>query len=298
MLQVTRREALLLALAASAGGGRPVLAAAGDDEAVFWLFDAPGSPQSVIFGYERIAASLVPDIVNEGVKRVTDAKRVVQDFHSAVSLPAMHIDRSQMPPILGKLDEKTAGALRQAIEKNFPQVAGQLGQMTGIEATMLLMAEGQTPPNPTVGGTIFEHAQQLGRPSMVLIADDQLSSLYVAPDLAALNGKIGQDTIAYMLGLRDEDGPIGRHFEQLYASRKAGEIHRLGAELDKHGIFTPSRLLQTDKLKQLLADKVEATLKAKDMASAFVLMPLDTLTGGDGIVAALRGRGNTVTAVA
>jgi hypothetical protein len=50
-------------------------------------------------------------------------------------------------------------------------------KMPGIEASMLLRAEGQTPPNPTVGGTIVEGALKLGRPSMALISDTELRGM-------------------------------------------------------------------------------------------------------------------------
>jgi hypothetical protein len=88
--------------------------------------------------------------------------------------------------------------------------------MPGIEASMLLMGEGQTPPNPAVGGAIVEGALKLGRPSMVLISDIELRGMVFSPNLTALDKRIGQDTIAYMLDLRAKGGPAGRrvYFER------------------------------------------------------------------------------------
>jgi hypothetical protein len=102
------------------------------------------------------------------------------------------------------------------------------------------MGEGQTPPNPTVGGTIVEGALKLGRPSSVLISDTELRGMASAPNLTALDKRIGQSTIAYLLDLRQKGGPIGRQFEQLYAARRGGDIHSLGADLMKRGVFVPS----------------------------------------------------------
>ena len=54
---------------------------------------------------------------------------------------------------------------------------------------MLLMSEGQTPPNPTAGGTIVEGALKLGRPSLVLISDTELRGMVFSPNLPALDKK-------------------------------------------------------------------------------------------------------------
>jgi hypothetical protein len=297
-MQLTRRRALGLALAASSAAGLRAGAAdeVSDDRALFWEF-GPGASASTIFGYDRIAASLVSDIVDEGTRRATVAKRVIQDFPSRAVLPAIKIDPS-LQPVVDRLDARTAAAFRAVVQQSFPQVAPTADRMPGIEASMLLMAEGQTPPNPTVGGTIIEGAMKLGRSSMVLISETELRGMLFSPDLTALDKRIGQDTIAYMLDLRARSGPIGRHFEQLYAARRGGDIHSLGAELIKRGVFVPSQILNSDAIKYLLGSRLEAALKKDAAASAFVLMPLDALVGSDGIIAALRKSGNSVTAVA
>ena len=256
-----------------------------------------GASASTIFGYARIAASLVSDIVDEGTKRAAAARRVIQDFPPSVRLPPMKIDPS-LPPIVGKLDAKTADAFRGIVQQSFAQLVPTIGKMPGIEATMLLMAEGQTPPNPTVGGTIAEHALHQGRPSTILISDAELRGMVLPPNWTVLDKRIGQDTIAYMLDLRAKGGPIGRQFEQLYAARRGGEIHSLAAGLSKRGAFSPAQALASDMIMAILAGRVEAALKGEEAASAFVLLPLDALLGEGGIVAALRKRGNRVTAAA
>jgi hypothetical protein len=58
----------------------------------------------------------------------------------------------------------------------------------------------------------------------VLISDTELHGMASPPNLTALDKRIGQDTIAYMLDLRAKGGPIGRQFEQLYAARRGGDM--------------------------------------------------------------------------
>jgi hypothetical protein len=293
-VRVTRRRVLGIALAASSAAVLPAFAAS-DDKAVFWQFGS-GPSASTIFGYDRIAASLVSDIVDEGAKRATAAKRLIQDFPARVVLPAIKIDPS-LQPVVDRLDAKTAAAFRAVVQQSFAQLAATVDKMPGIEATMVLMAEGQTPPNPTVGGTIAERAAKSGLQSTVLISDDEIHGLVLAPNLAAWDKKIGQETIAYMLDLRAKGGPIGRQFEQLYAARRSGDLHELNAELIKRGAFVMSQILASDAIKYLLGSRLEATLKKDESNNAFVLLPLDALLGDDGILTALRKRGNTVTAI-
>ena len=294
-MELTRRRVLGLALAASSAVVLPAWAAS-DDRALFWQVGS-GPSASTIFGYERIAASLVADIVADGTRRATAATRVVQDFPSTVALPPMKLDPS-LPPVVGKLDAKTADAFRAVVRQSFARLLPTVDRMPGIEATILLMGEGQTPPTPTVGGTIFQSAVKLERPVTLLVSDTELRGMVVPPNLTALDKRIGQDTIAYMLDLRAKGGPIGRQFEELYAARRGADIHNLSAELSRHAVFNPNQMLQSDGIKYLLSSRLEAVLKGKDAASAFALLPLEMLVGDDGMIAALRKRGNAVSAVA
>jgi hypothetical protein len=63
-------------------------------------------------------------------------------------------------------------------------------------------------------------------------------------------------------------------------------------------VFSPAQAFQSDGIKAILTGRLEATLKRNGADSAFVLLPLDTLLGDDGIVAALRKHGKTVTSAA
>jgi hypothetical protein len=80
------------------------------------------------------------------------------------------------------------------------------------------------------------------------------------------------------------------------AARRGADIHSLSEELSRRGA---TQMLQSDGIKYLLGSRLEAVLKGNEAGSgAFVLMPLEMLVGDDGIVAALRKRGDTVSAVA
>lgn len=296
-MQLTRRRALGLAVAVSSTAVLRARAAGevSDDRTLFWKLGS-GASASTIFGYSRTAASLVPDIVGEGTQRALAAKRVIQDFPSSVTLPPIKLDPS-LPPISTKLDAKTADALRAVVQQSFAPLFPTVDRMPGIEVTMLLMTEGQRPP-PTVGGTIVERALHAGRPSMILISGAELRGMVFPSSLTAFEKRVGQDTIAYMLDLRSKHGPIGRQFEQLYAARRGGDLHSLAAELSRRGAFSPAEMLNGDAIKVILTGRLEAALKGKQAGGGFVLLPLDALLGGDGIVAALRKGGNTVMPVA
>jgi hypothetical protein len=292
-MRLTRRLVLQLAGASAVAGALPARGAA-DEQSLFWRV---GDAKSVIFGYVRIAASQVPDIVAEGSQDAAGATRLIQDLPATTAMPPLQLDRAKAPAIASKLDEQTASALRDVITHSFPKFTAMFDQLSGIEVTLLLSAEGQAPANPTVGGTIAEAAVKQGRPVTALIAQDELRSLMTPPDLAAMNNAIGQATIAYLLDLRQKNGPIGGYLESLYKARKVGEIRRLTDGLKQYHVFSPSDLLRTDKVRALLTDRLEAALKDKAAGSAFVLMPVGIVTGEDGLVANLRQRGLSVTAI-
>src|SRR5262249_7694816 len=147
-----------------------------------------------------------------------------------------------LPPVIGKLDAKTADAFRAVLQQSFPKFLPTVDKMPGVEATMLLLAEGQTPPDPTAAGTIAAHALQAGRPSRILISDAELGGMVSPSSLTAFDKRIGQDTIAYLLDLRAKDGPIGRQFDQLYAARRGGDAHGLAGGLARRGAFGPAQL--------------------------------------------------------
>jgi hypothetical protein len=156
------------------------------------------------------------------------------------------------------------------------------------------MAEGQHSGPYTAAGTIMDHARSAGKPTEQLLSEAEVQSAWQAPDLAGLNNDIGEDTIAYMLDLRDKVGPIGGHLEELYSQRKSSEIERLTSDMARHGVVSPSRFVQTDKLHNLMVVRTLALLAGHGDEERFMFFPLGMLTGSAGILAALQANGVNV----
>src|SRR5262249_50829584 len=130
-MRVSRRPGLCLSLAAGSLRAAPPRAAH-DRQALVWPVQAGDRPPNRLLGYARGPPSVAPDVVTEGSKRATDAKRVIQDFHGRVALPAIRMDGPQSTPLLGKLDDKTGAALRAVVQKSFPQLASTIDRLGGV----------------------------------------------------------------------------------------------------------------------------------------------------------------------
>lgn len=294
-MQVDRRKLLVLT-AMTAVGWNGKARAADDEHALFWRAKV-GNGSAILYGYERIAASRVPDIVKDGDRFIDETTRVVQDLSPVVKFPPIQIARKEVVPLSKTLSEPVMSELR-AVFAETPQIGEMTNLLSGFETTSLLMGEGQAPSTPSAGGMIADHARTLKRPTVQLIADAEAQALWNPPDLAALNKSIDESKIKYLLDLRRQVGPIGAHLEQLYLDRKGEEINRFTAEIRKHGIVSPTSFLSEDRMRALLFDRLVKTLSAQDAVAAFALLPLGLLTGGDGVLAKLRAGGNAVTALA
>jgi hypothetical protein len=135
--------------------GIPCAAAAEQDRALFWRIGS-GTNASIVFGYVRIGAGVAPDGVSDGERLLEDVHAVVADMPANVRLPPLSIDRKQMKPIVQIVSPAVADQLRATLAAT--PVKAALDTMSGFEATVVLMGEGQHPPNPSVGGTITEFA--------------------------------------------------------------------------------------------------------------------------------------------
>ncbi len=270
--------------------------AADQEHALFWRASVPGKGSCVLFGYERIAAGLVPDVVTDGDRLVDETQSVTIDMGANVRMPAVFLDRKQTKPIVQILSADLAGQLRSVLAAT--PASKMIDMLSGFEATVLLLMEGQHAPNPTVGGTIAEHAKAAGRPFAQLISDQELASAWQPPDMPTINAAIGDKQIGYLLDLRREIGPIGAHLEGLYRARQGEEIHRLTTDITSHGVISTSQFLQNDRIRALLLERVFQSLSAGPIPSAFMLIPLGVLTGTDGMLAGLASRGAAVTPVA
>jgi hypothetical protein len=293
-MQIDRRKLLVLTTLTALGSQWRRAAAADDERSLFWRVTF-GNSSGILFGYERIAATLVPDIVKDGFRFIDGTKSMIEDLSPVVKFPPLHMDLNDATPLSKIVSQQTDDELQGIYAKN-PQLA-KMALASGLAVTLLLMGEGQTPPNPSAGGTILEHGKTLNRPTTILVTDAEAQGLWNPPDLAALNKSIDEPKIRYLLDLRKQVGPIGAHLETLYRERRGEEISRFTADIRAHGIVSFASFLPADRIRPLLLDRLEKTMAAGTV-DAFVLLPLGLLTGKDGILAALRVKGNTVTAVA
>lgn len=294
-MQIDRRQ--LLALASMTAIGWNFKAHAADDQpALFWRVNV-GKGSAILYGYERIAAAVVPDIVKDGDRFIDETKSVIQDLSPVVKFPAIQIERKSTIPLSNTISKQTLAELHGVFART-PQIGSMTDLLSGFEVTSLLMGEGQTPSTPSAGGTIAEHGKALNRPVALLITDAEAQGLWNPPDIAALNKSIDEAKIRYLLDLRGQVGPIGAHLEKLYFARQGEEINRFTAEIRKHGIPSPSSFLSEDRMRELLFDRLVTELSAQDAVAAFALLPLGVLTGAEGLLAKLRAGGHAVTAVA
>jgi hypothetical protein len=271
-------------------------AAADDERALFWRIGSGTDNSSILFGYERIGANIAPGVVSDGDRLVESVHAVIADMNPNIRFPPVSLDRQATKPIVQLLSPNVGDQLRTALAATPAKAA--VDTMTGFEATFILMSEGQHPPTPSVGGTIAEHAASHGRPLRQLLSNDDVAAAYQAPDMTEVNAKIGEAQIAYLLQLRQRVGAIGGHFEQLYAARQSAAIERVTADIDAHGIPNLSELLLNARLRQLMVDRAAQFATNQPSAAALLLLPLGVLTGVNGVLAALKASGATITAVA
>ena len=266
---------------------------ASDDQiALYWTVSPPGRQSAVLFGYDRVAAAVTPEIINDGISLVDGCQRVVLDMPENVKFPAVDLDRDQIKPILQVVAPPTAERLRKLLASS--QVASLADKLSGIEAMMLLAGEGHHNADITVGGTIVDHARAKQKPIDRLLSEADIQSAWQPPDLATLNGGIGDESISYLLDLRGRVGPIGSYLEQLYRQRRGQEIERFTADMKRHGVFSSSQFHQSDRLRNLAFERAFDLMTKQADERRFMLFPLGILTGTSGFLAALKAKGATV----
>jgi hypothetical protein len=270
--------------------------AADPETALFWSVTPSGRKGAVLFGYERIAPQLAPDLVKDGDAFVDACTRVVLDMPQAIRFPTVGLGRPEIKPILQVVSPATADRLRIFLLAT--PAAAFVDRISGIEAMTLLMSEGQHVANSTVAGIIVDYARSAAKPMDQLVSEQEMQSAWHPPDLARLNNGIGDDQIAYLLDLRNKVGPIGGHLEQLYRQRKGEEIARVTAELIGHGMISPSKFIHTDRVQGLMLDRAMAMLTAEADETRFMLFPLGILTGASGMLAAFKAKGAAVEPLA
>ncbi|UPK06687.1 hypothetical protein [Bradyrhizobium sp. 170] len=266
---------------------------ASDDQiALYWTVSPPGRQSAVLFGYDRVAAAVTPEIINDGISLVDGCQRVVLDMPGNIKFPTVDLDRDRIKPILQVVAPRTAERLRKLLAAS--AVASLADKLSGIEAMILLAGEGRHNADITAGGTIVDHARAKQKPIDQLLSEPDVQSAWQPPDLATLNGGIGDEGISYLLDLRDRFGPIGGYLEQLYRQRRAQEIERFTFDMKRHGVISSSQFHQSDRLRNLAFERAFDLMTKQADEQRFILFPLGVLTGASGILAALKAKGATV----
>ena len=270
-------------MAAFVPGGR----AASDDRALFWSAEASGQPKSILFAYERVGAAKVPDSLRDGERFALEQDRLVVAMPN-VKLSEAGIDRTALKPLLGRLSPPNRDRV-QALLTLDGRIQTLLDKVSGVELVALVIGEGQSPSNPSVGGTIAEGAQARNKPVSSLLSSSDLQSTVVKPDLPAIDERIDDKVVTWLLDLRDRVGPVGKHYETLYAGRRAADIVRLNADMRQHGVPGLSEMggVSVQRVEAMLIERTRATLR-KQGGTNFMMLPLGALCRDNGILASLR----------
>jgi hypothetical protein len=281
---LTRRQFTVLACALAVPAGQR--AEASEDNTLFWQATRAGQSMA-IFGYERINAALVPDIISDGDRRSDQASSIYIDLGSNSAQIKYSTNLKQVPPVLPDLSQMDADDLRRIM----PTVAGTpVESLPGYIVGLLLMGEGQHPLVPSVDSMITDHVRFSGKPVSSLMSDEDLKSIWSPPDARALKS-VGAHQISYLLKRRRQLGPIGGYMETLYTQRRAPEITQLRNEIAKEGVVNPLGPLAGPQFKALLLERV---LKI-DSETNFLLLPLAILLGDDGILQLMKSSGFQIT---
>jgi hypothetical protein len=293
-MPVTRRNfAVMMAGAAALACRR---AAADTDRGLFWRIETAEGGRGIIFGYARIAAALTPDIVQDGTRLIETATRAVLDMPN-VQFPSIQVP-SNTPPLLPKLDSKSADEVRKIVAAMQVPPA-QIDTLPGLMIATMLYGEGQTKPNPSVGGVIMDRAKALGHPIATLLSASDVERLRKPVDLAALDKAVDAGTIAFLLDTRRRVGPIGAYCDTLYRQRKAEELERFTALLTDHHVAQSQAYLDADAGREVLLARLPAALQSQQANNlAFCFLPIGLVSGPKSILATLRERGAQTTAIA
>jgi hypothetical protein len=277
---------------------RPAHAATDDGRGLFWKVSRNGQPRAILFGYERAAAAITPDVVRDGDRFVDDAQRVVGAMPN-FKMPQVDITKTGTPPLVSRVSPATAQRVRDFVAAN-PALRASIDKVSGIVLLSIVMLEGQTPSPVTVGGTIAEHAQAASKPVSYLLTLDDIKSIYRPPDVGAIDKQIDDGVVGYLLTLRDTVGPVGKYMESLYVARRWQDLKRVSDEMKAHGVPSMEAIggLPPDQLQALLTTRTRDLMNQPTSGDTFLMLPLGALTGDANLLAILRQAGMEVSMAA
>jgi hypothetical protein len=271
-------------------------ARAENERALFWRIEAGNDAVGTVFGYARTAASVSADVVRDGIRIVEQSRRVVLDMDNVKFPPVTTSEH--MPPLLPMLGRPVADELRKALTAlAVPQ--SQIDDMPGVLIAMFLYGEGQTKPVPSVGGVIMDRAKALRLPVTTLLATSEVEKLRKPIDLVTLNKTVDEKVIAFMLDVRRQVGPIGKHCEDLYRERRAEELRAFARSMSEHGVPESQTFFESETIRELLLTRVTAALSSQAADEpAFCFLPIGVISGPDGLLATSHRRGIRASALA
>ena len=128
-----------------------------EHRALFWRIETPDNATGIVFGYARTAASVLTDIVRDGVRLLEQSSRVLIDMDN-IKLPSV-TTHEKIPPLVPKLSWPVSDELRKILAaQSIPQ--SEIDGLPGLFIAMVLLVEGQTKPAmPSVGGVILDRAK-------------------------------------------------------------------------------------------------------------------------------------------
>jgi hypothetical protein len=272
-MSIDRRTFVSL-LAAATVLGRFGAARTAEERGLFWRVETRDRAVGVIFGYEGFAASIAPDVVQDGLRTVDRTQRVVLDI-SNFTLPPITAPNAKLPPVLPKLSTTDAEDLLEiATALGVPRP--QIESMSGILCAVLLYVEGQAKPDPSIAGVIVERAKALGEPIAALLTQRDVEASRTAVDLVTMNATVDENKIAFLL-----------------------DLNQFRERVTQEGVPAFQMLLDSHVLRPLLLARFSAALaNSTSKQPTLFILSLGMLTGSDGILNRLRAQAAHVTVLA
>jgi hypothetical protein len=110
-----------------------------EHRALFWRIETPDNATGIVFGYARTAASVLPDIVRDGVRLIEQSGRVLIDMDN-IQLPSV-TTHEKMPPLVPMVSRPVSDELRKILAaQSIPQ--SEIAGLPGLFIAMVLLAEG------------------------------------------------------------------------------------------------------------------------------------------------------------
>jgi hypothetical protein len=296
MAMLDRRAALQFGFGGFVAGFLPELARASGDTGVFWDLEANGA-RGVLFGYQRVAAAAVPEILADG-ERVLKGVNAVYVDHGDIQ-KTVTVPNKELKPLLAGLQPDLAEQVRTIVlSLGVPQ--DQVDEAPAVLVLMALIGEGAPAAKMSVAGTLFERAKAAGKPAPTLMNEAEtrqfLDMLGPATDMTGLT--LSDNTVRALLVIRREVGPIGAHCVTLYRARKIRDLHEFSRRLEQQGI-PPLIWRNPDAAARMYLDIVAPRIMT-ELAGGPTLFFVNegTFLIDHGLLARLREQGAALTALA